>query len=132
MEIIVCEIAVAIVYYPEVADWVRTFDYDPEDKHFEPLCLFEGDPDILLIDNWRTYFMDVELNGKKFILISDEVNDQIKDIFTKFYGEDSASHFDSPEEQSWELFNNSKIAIAYRGGQGYYYNINIYKHSQNA
>ena len=127
-KIIVTNISDGIVYYPELADWVRTFDYDPDDENFDALCLLEGDPDIIKYDGWRMYFIDVDLDGVKYILTSDEVDDKAREMLTRFHDTDVYdTYYESAEDNTWRGFEALPEAIAYRGGQGYYYGINKYK-----
>ena len=127
MKIIVTNISEGIAYYQELADWVRSFDIDPDDSMFDALSLMEGDPDIIKYDGHRMYFIDVNLNGIKFILTSDEVDDKAREMLTRFHGPERDKHYQLSENCSWEDFEAAAEAIAYRGGQGYYYGINLYQ-----
>jgi len=127
MKIIVTNISEGIAYYQELSDWVRSLDKDPDDSMFDALSLMEGDPDIIKYDGCRMYFIDIELNGTKYILTSDEVEEKAKEMLVQFYDPERNNYFKSSENNSWEDFKEAIEAIAYRGGQGYYYGINIYK-----
>lgn len=125
MKTIVTEIGEGIVFYQELHDWVKSFDIDPDDEMFEPLSMMEGDPDILRCNDRKLYFIDVELGGKKFILTSDEVNEQEKKMLTEFHQDDFKERY-SVGECNWPTFNEAKNAVAYRGGKGYVYTIWLY------
>lgn len=125
MKTIVTEIGEGIAYYQELHDWVKSFDIDPDDEMFEPLSLMVGDPDILRCNDRKLYFIDVELGGTKFILTSDEVNEQEKKMLTEFHQDDFKERY-SVGECNWETFNDATNAVAYRGGKGYLYTIWLY------
>lgn len=125
MKTIVTEISEGLAYYPELCEWVRSFDIDPDDTMFEPLSLMEGDPDKLKCDDRELYFMDIDLGDTKFILTSDEVNEQEKKMLAEFHRDDFEQNY-SKTESDWSDFDNAKSAIAYRGGKGYHYFIWIY------
>ena len=125
MKTIVTEIGEGIAYYQELHDWVKSFDIDPNDEMFEPLSIMEGDPDILRCNDRKLYFLDVELSGTKFILTSDEVNEQEKKMLTEFHQDDFKESY-SVGECNWETFNDATNAVAYRGGKGYLYTIWLY------
>lgn len=73
-QIIVTEIAEVICYYPELAGWVREFDQDPDNPHFEPLSPMEGDPDIIRCNQDETYFIDIQRRNTTYILTSHELS----------------------------------------------------------
>lgn len=126
MKTIVTEIGVGIAYYAELHNWVKGFDIDPDDEMFEPLSLMEGDPDKLKCNGRELYFMDVELDGTKFILTSDETNEQEKQMLTEFHQDNFKEHYSQGEGRGWEPFEQATYAVAYRGGKGYVYAIWIY------
>lgn len=122
-EIIITEIGNGIAYYQELHDWVKGFDIDPDDEYFEPLSLLEGDPDIVKCEGQdKLYFCTVELEGKKFVLTSDETSPQQKEMLKKFHIENWKEHY-SATESTWDDFRNLPNTIAYRGGEGYTYTI---------
>lgn len=123
--IIVTEISEGIAYYPELHEWVKSFDIDPDDAMFEPLSLMEGDPDKLKCGDREVYFMDIDLGDSKFILTSDEVNDEQKKMLTEFHQDNFKERY-SEGQCSWETFNKATNAVAYRGGKGYLYTIWLY------
>lgn len=125
MKTIVTEISEGIAYYPELHDWVKSFDIDPDDAMFEPLSLMEGDPDILRCNGRKLYFMDIDLGDTKFILTSDEVNDEEKKMLAVFHQDDFKERY-TVGECNWETFDNATNAVAYRGGKGYLYTIWLY------
>lgn len=125
MKTIVTEISEGIAYYPELHDWVKSFDIDPDDAMFEPLSLMEGDPDILRCNERKIYFMDIDLGETKFILTSDEVNDEEKKMLAEFHQDDYKERY-TVGECNWETFDNATNAVAYRGGKGYNYTIWLY------
>lgn len=126
MKTIVTEISEGLAYYPELCEWVRKFDIDPDDEMFEPLSLMEGDPDKLKCDNREIYFMDVDLGDTKFILTSGEVNDKEKKMLTEFHNDEVFKQNYSKTESRWSDFDNATNAVAYRGGSGYLYCIWLY------
>lgn len=132
METIVTEISAGIAYYQELHDWVKSFDIDPDDEMFEPLFLMEGDPDIIRCESHKLYFIATVQNGVRYVLTSDEVNEQEKKMLTEFHQDDFKENY-SVGECSWETFDGASNAIAYRGGSGYCYTIWIYtpKSKQN-
>lgn len=125
MKTIVTEIGEGIAYYPELHDWVKGLDLNPDDAMFEPLSLMEGDPDKLKCDNRELYFMDIDLGNTKFILTSDEVNDKEKKMLTEFHQDNHEQNY-SQTESKWSDFENATNVIAYRGGKGYHYYIWLY------
>lgn len=125
MKTIVTEISEGIAYYPELHDWVKTFDLNPDDAMFEPLSLMEGDPDKLKCDEREIYFMDIDLDNTKFILTSDEVNEQEKKMLTQFHMDNFHENYHQGE-CNWKTFDKATNAIAYRGGSGYVYCIWLY------
>lgn len=125
MKTIVTEIREGIAYYPELHDWVKSFDIDPDDAMFEPLSLMEGDPDILRCNERKIYFMDIDLGNTKFILTSDEVNNEEKRMLAEFHQDDYKERY-TVGECNWETFDNAPNAVAYRGGKGYLYTIWLY------
>lgn len=125
MKTIVTEIGEGIAYYSELHDWVKSFDIDPDDEMFEPLALMEGDPDKLRCNGRELYFMDIDLGETKFILTSDEVNDEEKKMLAEFHQDDFKERY-AVGECNWEIFDNATNAVAYRGGKGYQYTIWLY------
>lgn len=125
MKIIVTEISEGIAYHPELHEWVKSFDLDPDDAMFEPLSLMEGDPDILRCNERKIYFMDIDLGDTKFIITSDEVNDEEKKMLAEFHQYDFKERY-TVSECNWETFNQAPNAVAYRGGKGYLYTIWLY------
>ena len=122
MEIIVTNISEGISYYQELADWVRTFDQNPDDPMFDALALMEGDPDKIKWGKHEMYFIDVDLNGKKFVLTSEEVDTQSRTMLKRFHDPEFTRWYKNLP-CDWDDFNAAENAIAYRGGAGYYYHI---------
>ncbi len=122
MDIIVTEIREGIYIYPDLADWVRGFDDDPDDPDFDALSYMEGDPDKVKWGKYDMYFMDVILNGTRYILTSDELDESVKTMLARFHS-DEFKRFYRSLPNSWEAFNEADNAVAYRGGSGYFYHI---------
>lgn len=125
MKTIVTEISEGIAYYPELDNWVRSFDLDPDDELFEPLYLMEGDPDIIRCDGRKMYFMCIERDGTQFIITSEEVGEKERQMLIEFHQDDFQNTY-SIGECSWEAFNKAENAVAFRGGKGYVYTIWLY------
>lgn len=126
MNVVVTYIGEGISYYPELTEWVRSLDRNPDDPMFEALALMEGDPDKIRCDGNEMYFIDVTLNGVKYILTSDYPDNKEKEMLSRFHSEGRDEYFE-PTESSWDVFYSLPDAIAYRCGGGYYYGINKYK-----
>lgn len=122
METIVTPICEGLAYYDDLHEWARSFGDDPNDPDFDALSYLGGDPDILRCDGNRLYFMATELNGKRYVLTHDEADDKEKEMLTRFYQPDFQDHFEALP-CSWEAFEATDRAIAYRGGSGYVYSI---------
>lgn len=122
MEIIVSNLREGIAYYQELDEWVRTFDMDPDDLMFDELLLMEGDPDKIKWGKHEMYFFDIDLNGRKFILTSDEVDAQSRTMLKRFHDPDFKRWYENLP-CDWAAFDNAENVIAYRGGAGYFYHI---------
>lgn len=122
MKIIVTQIDEGLFAEADLKKWARSFGDEPDDPAFEGLKYLEGDPDILKYDGNKLYFMDVDLNGVKYILTSDYATAQEKEMLRRFHGGEREKHF-TLEECRWDVFDATVRGIAYRGGQGYYYGI---------
>lgn len=122
MEIIVSNLREGIAYYKELDEWVRTFDMDPDDPMFDELALMEGDPDMIKWGGNEMSFFDIDLDGKKFILTSDEVDAQSRTMLKRFHGTDLNRWYESLP-CDFAAFDNAENAIAHRGGSGYLYHI---------
>lgn len=122
MEIIITPICEGFTYYKDLYEWAQSFDDDPNDPDFDALSYLDGDPDILRCDGKRLYFINIELNGKRYVLTHDEFNDKEKEMLTRFFQEDFRQYFRGLP-CSWETFEAADRAIAYRGGSGYVYSI---------
>lgn len=125
MKTIVTNISEGIAYYPELADWVRTLDKDPNDPMFDALSLMEGDPDIIRCNGRKMYFFDRVIGDTQYVLTSDDPDEKEKDMLSRFHGEERDEYFESVES-CWDVFHSLPDAIAYRGGGGYFYGINKY------
>lgn len=125
MKTIVTEISAGIAYYPELHNWVKGLDLDPDDEMFDPLSLMEGDPDIIRCDGRKVYFMCIERGDTKFIVTSDEIGDKEKQMLSAFHQDDFQNSY-SIGISNWGFFNGAENAIAYRGGEGYHYTIWLY------
>lgn len=123
--IIVVEISEGISRYPDLQDWVRFFDDDPNSPDFVACSFFEGDPDILRCDGYNQYFLAVDLNDTRYVLTSDIVTDSERLMLERFFSDDFQDSF-TKGVQSLESFNQSDRSIAYRGGSGYVYTIWYY------
>lgn len=125
MKVVVTYIAEGIFHYPELAEWVRGLDENPDDEMFDALSLMDGDPDIIRCEGRRMCFIVVPLGGKRFVLTSDYPDDKEKRMLSLFHS-DNRDDFYKTAECSWQMFDSLPNAIAYRGGRGYYYEINEY------
>ena len=116
---------------PELCEWLDLED----DEYFKdnPLSFFEGDPDMINIFGYTSYFMDVEPENSdyKYIIVSDDVSD-VQDYLERFFSEDFETEWQLTEPNDWDSFwhNEEKNeTIAYRGGRGYVYKIWQFKNN---
>lgn len=109
-----------IEFYPELWDFMELKD----DEYYEEdyLTLFEGDPDMLKIDDYITYFMDLTVNDTKYIITNSDEPDDFE-ILKKFFSDDFKESFETTEPNNWESWEQLNNGIAYRGGKGYVYTI---------
>lgn len=122
MEIIVKQIDEGLFSEADLKKWARSFGDNPNSKSFEALKYLEGDPDKIKCDGNEMFFMDVDLNGVKYILTSDYATDREKEMLCRFHSAEREEHF-TLEECKWSCYDSAPEAIAYRGGGGYYYGI---------
>lgn len=122
MEIIVTPISEGIAYYKDLHDWAESFDDDPDDPNFDALSYLEGDPDKIKCNGHELYFISTTLNGIRYVLTHDEVNDTEKEMLIHFWQDNFKDYF-KELPCSWEAYDNVSKAIAYRGGGGYFYTI---------
>lgn len=130
MEIVITQIDEGLRYIADLNQWARTLGDDPSDPDFDGLKYLEGDPDIMRCDGNKTYFMSVELNGTKYVLVHQEISETEKEMLEHFHHDDFKQHF-STLPSSWDAFETASNAIAYRGGSGYCYTIWNYTHTKN-
>jgi len=80
------------------------------------LELFEGDPDMIKIDGYLSPFIDIVIDGIRYVLFTDE---DAKCALEKFYS-DKLERVEY-NKNSWDYFDSQKNVLAYRGGKGYNY-----------
>lgn len=109
-------------------------------EYNEILDLFSSDPDYINVDGLKMTFIEVDIKSVKCIVVPDyaiekgygeEIDlfntEKMKTMLTAFFSEnfkDSYTHEDS--QNTWDYFNNTDAAIAFRGGSGYVYTIWTY------
>lgn len=108
--------------HPDLYKFV--FDlYGGESDADNALNMFEGDPDLIRIDGTQTMFVDVIANDTRFVLYLDKL-EGIENALSDFFADNYKERFKGNENaQSWDDFNKSDNAIAYRGGKGHNYAI---------
>ncbi len=122
MEIIVTQIDEGLFAEADLKAWARSFGDDPDDPNFEALSYLVGDPDKIKCDGDELYFMDVDLNGTKYILTSGYPSEQEKEMLKHFHGQERDNYF-TLQKYSWDVYDAVAKVIAYRGGCGYTYAI---------
>lgn len=110
-------------------------DFDTQeykDDYYMGLGIFEGDPDILYINDGSASAESLE---KKLIYFL--IDDDAKEILVsempetaeqeQFLQAQALGNIDHAPDQSWDGVTKYPLVIAYRGGTGYSYSINIPK-----
>lgn len=122
MKIIVTQIGTGISTYPDLKEWARDFGGNLRRRKIEALKYLDGDPDKLKCDGRELLFIDVDLNGVKYILTNDHATVQERQMLERFHGDNRGDYL-TMEECKWSCYDAAPKAIAYRGGVGYYYSI---------
>lgn len=131
MKIKVTEIDTGLFAESDLKAWARSFGDDPDDPRFEGLAYLEGDPDKIKCDGRELYFTDIDLNGVKYILTSDDPTKEEEEMLKRFHGGQREKYF-TLQLCDWDGYDDTPKAIAYRGGRGYTYSIWIYNSNPSA
>lgn len=86
------------------------------------LSMFEGDPDLIRINGEQTTFIDVDVDGVKYVLYIEHI-EGIENALSGFFEENYKEHYTGMPDAGWDDFNELENGIAYRGGSGYNYAI---------
>lgn len=113
-------------------DYYELYEWGLEDGFIKPeisyedydvLTFFEGDPDIIKVNDETGYFFYREETDTLYYYFDEWKGDNIGDILEEFIGKRLREESRDMSIQSWNWFNEANSAIAYRGGYGYYYYI---------
>lgn len=102
---------------------VREGWYDGEPEEFDALAMFEGDPDMIKINNDTGYFFYYKPTDTIYYWIDELFTGyNVGAILTRFFEHRLHKEY-TPDVQSWTWWDSAEDGIAYRGGCGYVYTI---------
>lgn len=116
--------------YPELWEYLdlEDDDYFNEDR----ISFYEGDPDMINIFGYTSYFFDVKIKDIHYVIVSDDVS-EVENYLETFFSDDFKQYWQLTEPNDWDSFwhNEEKNeTIAYRGGSGYMYTIHEFKNEE--
>jgi hypothetical protein len=120
------ETQVESVFEPS-AQILKVFGYHNSDELLNDGDLFSCDPDYLKLNGNKIPFIGSGLwmDNKQYVLYYGEPDNKISELLCKFYNSDKIFNHNIP--QTWDKFDKSSNAIAYRGGSGYIYSISSFE-----